>query len=317
MLSERTITDPQNCNRSRAFRCWGGWLILLCASVSFAQEGTQNPLPKDTAQKKVEPPKVSEEDQVKLVTEGVPWFGSLEEQGEIRSEQNDPDEHNAYCYTLVHAHKQPLERLTKFAMKDVPFANLVEETPRRVFRYELIHFEGRLLQITRIPKVPQKVQASLPDLKEYYEGWLMPRDDPNNQPVCILFTELPQGMEVKQRTNYWVGFEGYYFKLLEYRAQELTPEGTNQRRRTPLLIGHSPRLMPAPRGDSNWTFGGTLVPAIVGLVALIIIVAFGLTYWFRKGDREVREHLATPKPNPFRNEPGGIEPGSGWNEMQK
>lgn len=313
MSIERTNTFRPTVSATRIVAA----MLLFCLGGSLtAQQGSQNPLTEEMKNRKVEPPRITEEEQVKLWVEGVPWFKSMEEQGPVRSEQEDSNEHIAYCYTLVHAHKVPAELLAKHSIKDVPFANLIEEKPRKLYRFEPVHFQGRLVRIGRIPQVPPRVKDSLPNLKEYYEGWLFPKDDPNYQPVCILFTELPKGMEVKTRCDYWVDFDGYYFKLMEYRSEERTKSGNPQWRRTPLLIGHAPRFAPNPESD-GFTFGGTLVPSIVGLLLVIGVVAFGLTYWFRQGDRRVRQLLTTPKSNPFSDESQAISPGTGWSDYEK
>jgi hypothetical protein len=314
MLSERKNTVRPACAASRIVAVV--FLFCLGGTTPAQERESQNPLSEEAKNRKVEPPRITEEDQVKLWVEGVPWFRSMEEEGPIRNEADDPNEHTAYCYTLVHAHRVPADLLAKHSIKDVPFANIVEDKPRKLYRFEPVHFEGRLVQILRVPKVPQKVKDSLPDLKEYYEGWLFPKDDPNGQPICIQFTELPKGMEAKGRCDYWVAFDGYYFKLMKYRSEEKYASGNRVWRLSPLLIGHAPRFVPSP-DSGGFTFGGTLVPAIVGLVVVIAAVTFGLTYWFRQGDREVRQHLATPKANPFTDETHAVQSGTGWADHGK
>jgi len=314
MPSERTSTVRIAFSASRIAAV--AVLFCLVGSTVAQQSESQNKLSEEQKNRKVEPPRITEEDQVKLWVEGVPWFRSMEEEGPIRNESDDPNEHLAYCYTLVHAHKVPADLLAKYSIKDVPFANLVEDRPRKLYRFEPVHFEGRLVRIRRVPKVPGKVADSLPGLKEYFEGWLFPKDDPNYQPICILFTDLPTGMEVKERCDYWVAFDGYYFKILQYPSGEKTKSGNPVWHRTPLLIGHEPRFVPSPESN-GFTFGGTLVPAIVGLILFVGAVTLGLTYWFRKGDREVRRPLATPKTNPFVGEVDAVQPGAGWNGYEQ
>jgi hypothetical protein len=134
-----------------------------------------------------------------------------------------------------------------------------------------------------------------------YEGWLVPRDEPSGNPVCIVFTDPIEGVEAGGRVNKWVSFAGYAFKLLQYESGEKDRDdpSRNTWKRAPLLLGRTAIVRPDPDGAAtvSWSSFFTIATAVVlGLIG----AALGRSWWFRRGDRAAqREIEAGRMRNPF------------------
>jgi hypothetical protein len=299
-------------------------LVFSLVSVAVAQDekpaksdpvkGT--PIPEEGKNRVVEIPKVSEADQVKLPTDLYECFHRVDDEAPLKNEIENEFEHQAYCLTLIYAHRIPLDVLARQSLKEVPFANLVRDHIRRSYRNELIHVEGKLVRIRPLIKPPQMVKGDI-KVKEIYEGWLFPKDDPNFSPITIVFTELPPELKIGDNLNYWVTFDGYYFKLMEYESQLKRASGSNIRKLAPLLLGHSPQIAPAPESTSWLSFPETFVPIVILVIGVILMTTFGLTMWFRRGDRQVRSQIThiQSSTNPFENPSSTVETGTDWNRL--
>ncbi len=133
-----------------------------------------------------------------------------------------------------------------------------------------------------------------------YEGWLIPQNEPRGNPVCIVFTDLPEGIEAGGRVNYWVSFAGYYFKLMRYESAERDADDPSRFvvKRAPLLLGRGVLLRPDPEAPSpvSWTaFSTAATASVIGMV----LIALGLTWWYRRDDRRIRDEIAQQQRNPF------------------
>src|SRR5262249_38607253 len=136
--------------------------------------------------------------------------------------------------------------------------------------------------------------------------------------ICVLFTELPQGIQVGENLSYRVGFDGYYFKLMAYSSQEKDEKGQPVWRVAPLLIGRGIQLRESEAW--MWSLQNGFLPMILVVIALIAISALGLTLWFRRGDQKIRArmHEALTKQNPFEDvEPPAVQPGTAWNRLKE
>ncbi len=203
---------------------------------------------------------------------------------------------------LLHASKFPTRDLEAAARKDLRFGDLFLEV-RRDFKLELVHFQGRLISLRKQEVNPWLTEAGIDTV---YEGWLVPKDEPRGNPVCILITELPAGVEPqkdpKHLLNLWVSFAGYSFKLLRYESGEQKKDDPSKFvwKQAPLLIGHSVTLEPEPNEPSTSPFTGVFLPGVFGGLLLIIVSAVALSWWFRKGDRRAKQEMeAVRARNPF------------------
>jgi hypothetical protein len=165
-------------------------------------------------------------------------------------------------------------------------AHLMQE-PRK-YRGEVVHVEGHLRRIRRFDPPMMAEQAGVRDL---YEGWLFDKTYGAN-PLCLVFTELPEGLTVAEKMDQPVTFDGYFFKRYRYQAADGKAEG----REVPLLIGNAPVLTVAPVAATPPADSGWSTSLLVGFMVLVLVsggLLLGLIWWFRRGDHQVRSRIAS------------------------
>jgi hypothetical protein len=197
------------------------------------------------------------------------------------------DEYQAYCEALVKASQSSPRAFADSANPELTYAHLFTEPHK--YRGQVVHFEGRLKRVRRFDAPLMLAQAGVKDL---YEGWLFSSERYGANPVCLVFTELPPGMKVAEDTWYPVSFDGYFFKKYRYKAGDTGP---GQAREVPLLIGRSPVLEVAAASEtpaSAWTWSHSMLIALMVLVFATLALGFGLHWWFRRSDNQVRRRLA-------------------------
>jgi hypothetical protein len=208
----------------------------------------------------------------------------------------------AFSKVLFVASGISAEAFRKGARTDLTYAHVFNQPSK--YRGQVVHVEGTLRRLRRFDPPATAKAAGVANL---YEGWIF---DPNRfgaDPWCIVFTDLPSGIKLGEKLNYSVAFDGYFFKRYRYESQG-TRKGTKPKDwpRAPLLVGRTVTLAAATAEaaapDSDWA--GTLLPVFLCLVGSSIALAFGLGYWFRRGDRQVRQRLATVTEREF------VEPNS-------
>lgn len=226
-------------------------------------------------------------------------LAGVEDDAPLRSETENSLEFQAYNFVILKAHEFSAEELEAAARKDVTFRDLVRPV-RADFRYDLIGFEGRLLQLRRIEPTKPLKEAGI---RDFYEAWIFPVD--GIDPMCVLLTELPDGLEPALRYNppKRVRFAGYYFKLMWYESSEPDPKDpTHGRyRKAPLLMAKSLRLLPQPTTDAGEVWRSEFLPGMLGLLLLITGLAFTLNWYFKRGDRRLQSEREArlERMNPF------------------
>jgi hypothetical protein len=230
---------------------------------------------------------------------------SVEDRAPLRSFQENPFEAKAYCDALVTAHYTSSEAFANSARRDVTFAHLFEQP--HVYRGQVVHMEGRLKRLRHF-EAPRFTWSQ--DVRDLYEGWIFDPKVYGANPTCVVFTDLPQGLKIGEEIQERVSFDGYFFKRYRYQAGDGW-------RDSPLLIGHTV-VVPGPvnpasedRGADSQGFIASLLallshPAVLlfsvfGLTAVLVV---GLTWWYKRGDRQVRSRLAVTQVREF------VEPGS-------
>jgi hypothetical protein len=209
----------------------------------------------------------------------------------------DQDEQRAYSIVLFEASRIPAEAFRRGARQDLTYAHVFNHPSK--YRGQVIHLEGTLKQLYRYDPPATAKAAGVANL---YEGWVFD-DHYKLEPWCVVFTDLPKGVALGDKLNIPVSFDGYFFKRYLYESRN-----TNKKehwRKAPLLIGRTLTLAataPPAEPESDWT--GSLIPIFLSLVIGSIALAFGLGWWFRRGDRQVRQRLATVTDREF------IEPSS-------
>ncbi|MBA4063929.1 MAG: hypothetical protein C0501_09495 [Isosphaera sp.] len=227
---------------------------------------------------------------------GLRVFRFVRDDKEVAGAETNPEEAWAWNHVLLHARRFDPEELERHAAP-VDFARLFNEG--RDFRNELVGFEGRLLML-RETKPTGKLLAA--GAEKLYEGWVVPKDTPGGNPVCVVFTDPPAGAEATGRVNLWVSVAGYSFKLFRYQSGEREKDDPAKfkAKRAPLVLARTVLVRPDPEAPSKWTWGGGFVPAVAGLLFGTLMFAVVLIWWFRRGDRQARREIDAHRGrNPF------------------
>jgi hypothetical protein len=228
---------------------------------------------------------------------GLQVFKGIKDDARIAKGDENWQEAVAWNRVLLHARRFSPEELEANARTDLKFADLFESV-RKDYKLQLIQFEGRLLMVRKM-EPSQKLRAA--GLTAAYEGWIAPKDEPRGNPICAIFTDPPpEGMELG-RVNKWVTFAGYSFKLLHYESGELRQDDPSRHvtKKAPLLIGRAIVLRPDPEAGSPVTWGAFWNVAL-GSLALLVVIAGGITWWFRRGDKRAQTEIETHRVrNPF------------------
>jgi hypothetical protein len=204
----------------------------------------------------------------------------VEDRAPVRNADQNYYEARAYNYLLVHAHKLPADLLTRDARRDLTFAHLFEEPQK--YRGQIIHLEGRLRRLRRFDAPALAAKEGVPVI---YEGWLF-TDTSYGNPYCVVTSAVEPPLAPSEKMDSRVVFYGYFFKRYRYKAGDGW-------RDAPLLIGKTlrPLVEPAPAAESPWSFSNSLLPAFLLLVLCTALLGVGLGWWFRQGDRRVRQRL--------------------------
>ena len=228
-------------------------------------------------------------------------FDRIEDRSPIRSESQNPDEYAAYNAVLVHAHQIPVATLDSAARRDVLYKDLFHSV-RKEFKLELVRFEGRLKRLRSIGPTRQLKDAGIETL---YEGWIVPKEQPKFL-LCFLTTELPAGFEAQQdlsrdKLNLPVSIAGYFFKLMTYETPEAAKDPKkNAVEYAPLLMGRSVIVLPETSHNPSDDWYGTFLPGLIGVMAAMAAIVFGLSMWYRRDDRKIQSAIAArQEQNPF------------------
>lgn len=202
-------------------------------------------------------------------------------------------EFEVFMEALVKASDTPPPAFANSARHDVNYSQLMSDPGD--YRGDVIHVEGRL-KLLRRSNPPAAVAERISD---FYEGWIFPKAERGNSPVCVIFSELPKGLAVAEKMEVPVAFEGYFFKRYRYKAGD---SGHNQAREAPLLIGRTIILTGPPvvasDGSEVWWTSPMLI-LLFGAIFATVGFATALTWWFRRADQRVRSRVAEAMPVSF------------------
>lgn len=203
----------------------------------------------------------------------------IEDRAPVRSKEENEEEFLAYCDALVTVSQAPPAALARQGRRDLTFAHLFEQPA--VYRGEVVHVEGALVRLRHF-QAPEFTWSQ--GVRDLYEGWIFDAATYGANAMCVVFTELPPGLGVAEKTERHVAFDGYFFKRYRYKAGDGW-------RDAPLLVGRAPILLdsrPPPRRSLSAAMLWSFVGAIGGIAALI----GGLAWWYRRGDRRFHARLA-------------------------
>lgn len=112
-----------------------------------------------------------------------------------------------------------------------------------------------------------------------YQGWMFTATSDNN-PYCLLLTELPPDVPTGTDMEIPVEFTGYFYRLYGY----LTRGGDHV---APLLIGKSLQPRPLPAAPDNH-IGEDLSRIVLFFLLGLVLVLGLLLWWFMVSDRRFR-----------------------------
>lgn len=263
---------------------------LLLATIGMGDEPGQTPRPKDG-----EPPKdVPEEELVKLdkkfehfkfIEDDAPFVNRGSRTADVHKMQAAEHEQKAYDYVLHFAKRQPDERLQEHSIKNVPVENLFRPI-RQDYLRELIHVEGKLALVTEMKSTDDLKELSGVD--KLYEVWVYAKG--TNKLVCLVASELPEGIKPGEDFEIMVSFDAYFFKLWHYESRQ-QKEGSKdadkkQWQRAPLFLGKNFQVVAPIEVQS--TYSPMMLMSVVGGLCALGLTAFLISLWFRKGDQHVR-----------------------------
>jgi hypothetical protein len=207
----------------------------------------------------------------------------VEDKVPVRSFKVNYWEAQGYWQLVARGQRFPAEAFAQKARTDVRFVHLWEDPVK--YRAAIVRVQGILRRVRRfdVPEFSRKE-----GVQNLYEGWLTEDRDGRN-PWCIVFTELPPGLELGEKLYREVSFDGYFFKLYGYPRQ--LADGKTEWHAAPLLIGHAPVLRPEAPADTTWSMTESLLPAFLGFVGGVIVLTAVLGWWFRRNDQRVRLRL--------------------------
>jgi hypothetical protein len=178
---------------------------------------------------------------------------SLELEGVVDRVPLSPRENPGYLMLLERARSTPPERLRAEARRDVLFSQLLENPAR--YRGIPIHVEGTALRVLAQSATGSRL---FPE-GEFFEAYVVTPDS-QSYPMILVFEGAVPGLAVGDDLRVRVSFDGYFFKLMAYRAGD-------GMRFAPLLVGRmrwvdAGRPEPEGSGLNAWWIlgiGGVLV----------------------------------------------------------
>lgn len=210
------------------------------------------------------------------------------------------DEREPYEDLLLHAHGFSPDELEAAARRDLSIADMLHERQgyRDQVRFELVHVKGRLKRLKRADNFPALKAGGIADL---YEAWIFPTTGRGTDPVCVIVSEPPAGLEPADdfTPGIPVVTAGYFFKVLEYQSNQPNPKDPNKTlfRRSPLLLGHGlTTTTETPPDNASITDLVTLSLVFGGVV---LVGLLGLALWLRRTDGGTRKAATNRLRNPY------------------
>jgi hypothetical protein len=218
----------------------------------------------------------------------------VEDRVPVRSSVANYWEAMGYNQLVARAHKFPAEAFAEKARKDVRFVHLWEEPTK--YRAAIVHVQGILRRLRRLdpPELSRKN-----GVENLYEAWLT-EDRDNHNLWCVIFTDLPPGLELGEKLDRQVAFDGYFFKLYGFRPEAPGKDGKPEMHAAPLLIAHAPVLVTEARTEPvAGSIMDVWLPVFLGFVGGVIVLTFLVSWWFRRNDERVRLRLASARQSNF------------------
>lgn len=192
----------------------------------------------------------------------------------------------AFTEAQVNVAKVPVRAFAASALEHdwVTFSHLFNEPTR--FRGKVVPLKG---QLKMLRKIEATVEAEKLGVKHCYEGWIY-TDTRNSPPVCVVFGQLPKGVQLGEKVDYQVSCNGYFFKRYLYLTGDSQPMRT--------LFFFAPTFdvaKTADRGEWGSSITSTVLLGIVILAAITTALIVGLNLLFRRNDARVRKSVAASR----------------------
>ncbi len=168
----------------------------------------------------------------------------------------------AFCEALVKAHQTSDQAFRQSATRGLTYANLFNEP--QLHRGKVIHFEGLLRRLSRFEP---PAETKLDGVKDQYEGWMFDPERYGANPVCVVFTDLPAGLET----------------------------------------GELKQAPSKPDSEEGGFFSGFMAVTFMAALGGVFLLALLLTLWYRRSDRQVQQRLMTAQTSSFAMPPGAAE----------
>lgn len=221
----------------------------------------------------------------------------IEHRTEIQPFSKNRWEAAAYCYLVLHARDVSNADLAKAARTDIPYGSLWNDPVR--YQGEPIRITGRL---GRLVKMDAPSNLWNDGVKTLYEGWVFPDEKDGDNPYCVVFTELPKGIELGERINYPITCDAFFFKLYRYETKERKDNNRRIRRDAPMFIARTFAVSTGARkasDEEDSPFTGTLIPGVLIFVGGLITLFLVLSWFFRRGDRKVQSRIRDARTSDF------------------
>ena len=176
------------------------------------------------------------------------------------------EEMPAYWRLAKWAYAVPGEELRKQARTDLTFTHLFQASDKH--RGQLVNVK---LHVRRI--LQHDAPENSANVKRVYEAW-GPTEDSQTFPYCVVFVDVPPGVEVKPTVFMDARFVGFYLKKLAYE------DATGTKRSAPLLIG---RMLydEAAAAQQSAAGEGLSRKWILGIVGGLVSLVLGVQWWAR------------------------------------
>lgn len=208
-------------------------------------------------------------------------LAGIEDRTPVQGPADNPHESRAFSLALLMARQYDARALAAAARRDVTYTHLFEQPG--TYRGQVIHVEG---QLRRLRRFDAPALAAAEGVPVHYEAWVFDPRNYNN-PYCLVLADLPPGLEPGESLRRQVAFDGFFFKRYRYRAGDGW-------RDAPLFVGGRLYLNETPNPpDSAFSFSRAFLPTFLGLLIAIAAGAWGLSWWFRRGDWQVRQRVAS------------------------
>ena len=226
-----------------------GWPMVLL----FAQA-------KDDPQPRAVPPLLAADLKPVVADSGIE-FQALVDRAPMKTRENA-----AYAILLDRVRSTPARDLAARSRRDLYFTHFWERP--ELYRGVPVHVEGTALRI-----LTYEVNPALAPSGRVYEAWVYP-DDSQKLPYVLTFEAPPPDLVIGQNLYVRVRFDGYFLKLLSYRAGDTM-------RAAPLFVGRlglmaQPTPPPAPivelREMSKRHGLAILVAMLVGYVLIRVAI---------------------------------------------